>query len=79
LPIPQHEIEIHAANTHIIPADDIIRRQLSNIKVGQLVKIKGLLVEAKRANGWHWRSSLSREDVGNGACELIYVTQLSAS
>ncbi|CAN1540758.1 hypothetical protein MCEKH45_01782 [Methylophilaceae bacterium] len=79
LPIPQHEIEIHAANTHIIPADDIIRRQLSSIKVGQLVKIKGLLVEAKRADGWHWRSSLSREDVGNGACELIYVTQLSAS
>lgn len=79
LPIPQHEIEIHAANTHIIPANDSVRRQLSNIKVGQLVKIKGLLVEAKRADGWRWRSSLSREDVGNGACELIYVTQLNAS
>ncbi len=79
LPISQHEIEIHAANTHIIPADNIIRRQLNNIRVGQLVKIKGLLVEAKSPDGWRWRSSLSRDDVGSGACELIYVTQLNVS
>lgn len=75
-PIPQREIEIHAANTHIIPANDAIKRQLSQIREGQLVKLKGLLVEAKRADGWHWRSSLSREDTGAGACEVMYVTEL---
>ncbi len=78
-PIPQREIEVHAANMHIIPANDTVKRQLSKIRTGQLVHIKGQLIEAKRADGWHWRSSLSREDTGNGACELMYVTDLSAN
>lgn len=78
MPTPQHEIEIHAANMHIIPANDAVKSQLKKIKVGQVVTIKGQLVEAKTAKGWTWRSSLSREDTGNGACELMYVTELSA-
>ena len=75
-PIPQRDIEIHASNMHIIPATDYVKRQLKDVRAGQLVKLKGQLVEAKRADGWHWRSSLSREDTGNGACELMYVTEL---
>jgi hypothetical protein len=78
-PIPQREIETHAANTHIIPANDTVKRQLSKIRPGQIVDIKGQLIEAKRPDGWHWRSSLSREDTGTGACELVYVTELSVS
>ncbi|HQO16731.1 MAG TPA: hypothetical protein PLG02_07185, partial [Methylotenera sp.] len=74
--IPQRQIEIHSANMHIIPANDSVKRQLSNVRQGQLVKIKGLLIEARRPDGWRWRSSLSREDTGNGACELMYVTEL---
>ena len=78
-PIPQHEIEIHAANMHIIPANDTVKRQLSKVRTGQLVSMNGQLIEAKRTDGWHWRSSLSREDTGNGSCELMYVTELSAN
>ena len=78
-PIPQREIEIHAANTHIIPANDTVKRQLSKIRTGQVVDIKGQLVEASRADGWRWRSSLSRDDTGAGACEVIYVTELNVS
>lgn len=75
-PIPRREIEIHSANTHIIPANDMIKRQLEAVRKGQIVKLKGQLVEAKRADGWYWRSSLTREDTGNGACEVMYVTEL---
>lgn len=75
-PIPQHDIEIHASNMHIIPATDFVKRQLKDVRKGQLVKLKGYLVEVKRADGWHWRSSLSRDDTGNGACELMYVSEL---
>ncbi len=28
---------------------------------------------AARPCGWHWRSSLTRDDTGPGACELVYV------
>jgi hypothetical protein len=78
-PIPQREIEIHAANTHIIPANDSVKRMLSKIRPGQIVDIKGQLIEAKRPDGWHWRSSLTREDTGAGACEVFYVTELRVS
>lgn len=78
-PIPQREIEIHAANTHIIPANDRVKQMLSKIRPGQIVDIKGQLIEAKRSDGWHWRSSLTREDKGAGACEVLYVTELSVS
>lgn len=76
-PIPQREIEIHAANMHIIPANDTIKQRLDNVRAGQVVHIKGQLVEVKKANGWHWRSSLTREDTGSGACELMYVTEFT--
>jgi hypothetical protein len=75
-PIPQREIEIHTANTHIIPANDSVKRRLDKIRPGQIVIIKGQLIEAKRSDGWHWRSSLTREDTGAGACEVVYVTEL---
>ena len=29
------------------------------------------------ADGWHWRSSLTREDDGNGACELVYTCAIT--
>ena len=78
-PIPQHEIEIHAANMHIIPANGTVKHQLNKVRAGQVVRIKGQLIEAKRADGWHWRSSLTREDTGSGACELMYVTELNVN
>jgi len=34
------------------------------------------LVEVKAQDGWTWRSSLSREDTGNGACELMLVEEV---
>ena len=43
------------------------------VRVGEIVELRGRLVEASRADGWHWRSSLSRDDSGAGACELMLV------
>jgi len=77
-PIPQREIETSAANMHLIPADSAIARQLDKMRVGQIVRLRGQLVRADAADGWHWTSSLSRDDTGSGACELFYVEQASA-
>lgn len=43
---------------------------------GHIVRFHGYLIEARRDDGWHWRSSLTRNDTGNGACELIWVEDL---
>ena len=72
-PVPREVIETSSANMHMIPADSQIEKTLKSIKAGQLVTISGYLVEAKAADGWRWKSSLSRSDTGRGACELVYV------
>lgn len=75
-PISLHEIAISSANMHIIPANKAIAQQLKDIKKGDLVYLKGALVEIKSSEGWTWRSSLSREDTGGGACELMRVDEV---
>ena len=59
-----------------LPADAGVRRALGRARVGQLVALDGYLVDANRADGWHWRTSLTRDDTGDGACELFYVTSV---
>lgn len=72
-PIPLREIIESSANMHMIPANDEIKQILERAKAGQFIKLQGQLVEVRRDDGWHWRSSLTRSDSGNGACELIFV------
>lgn len=76
-PIPRREIETHSANMHMIPADASVARALKRVRVGDVVTLDGDLVEADKPGGWRWRSSLTREDTGNGACELVYVQNLT--
>ena len=73
LPIPRREIETSSANMHLIPADPGIKRQLEKIHAGQVIRLEGFLVDATRPGGWHWNTSMNRNDTGAGACELIYV------
>ncbi|MEO6969109.1 MAG: hypothetical protein ABI132_11745 [Rhodanobacteraceae bacterium] len=76
-PIPRREIETHSANMHMIPADKLVQHDLAQVRVGDVITLDGLLVEADRPGGWRWRSSLTRDDTGDGACELVYIKDLS--
>ena len=71
-PIPRREIETHSANMHIIPANKSVKKKVLKAKEGQIVKFNGYLVRVI-GQDWNWKSSLSRNDTGDGACEVIYV------
>jgi hypothetical protein len=75
-PVPRDIIETHSANMHMIPANDDIERRLKSIRAGNLVRIKGYLVEVANQEGFRWKSSLTRSDTGAGACELVWVASL---
>jgi len=49
---------------------------MKHVRQGELVHLDGFLVDASRPDGWRWRSSLRRDDTGDGACELVYVEDL---
>lgn len=65
-----------AANMHVIPADSIVLTKLANARVGDLIVIEGELVDVVRNDGWRWNTSMTRDDQGGGACEVIYVTDV---
>jgi hypothetical protein len=76
-PIPRRDIETHSANMHMIPADAGVDHTLANVHTGNIITLHGKLVRIDSKDGWHWQSSLTREDTGDGACEVIYVEDLS--
>lgn len=76
-PIPRRDIERHSANMHLIPADDGVEDSIRATRPGDLVRFSGRLVEARGPDGWRWRSSLSRDDTGANACELVLVERFS--
>lgn len=75
-PIEPGVIARHSANTHLIPADSSVRKDLLNIERGQVVRLKGMLVNVEHPDGWKWRSSTTRADTGGGSCELMWVTEV---
>lgn len=77
-PIPRREIETSSANMHLIPATSEINSSLKKLRTGHIVRLRGYLVEARDDDGFVWKSSLSRADTGNHACELIWVEELDA-
>ncbi len=77
LPIPREAISNHSANMHMVPADKQVERALMSLREGEIVRIAGHLIRVDAPDGWHWVSSLTREDSGNGACELVWVREVS--
>lgn len=75
--ISKDEIIAHSTNVHVIPGTPEIDSRCKSLRSGELIHLSGELVEATRTDGFKWRSSLSRTDTGNGACELMLVTELS--
>ena len=75
-PIPRSEIVSHATNLHLIPSTSAIGSRCKSLRSGELIHLSGILVQATGPGIGAWRSSLTRTDDGNGACELVWVEQL---
>lgn len=76
LPLPAATISGHSANVHIIPASRLIEEKLDEVRVGEVLTLQGYLVSAEKPGLKPWNSSLTRTDVGDGACEIFYVERL---
>jgi len=76
-PAPEQQISASSSNMHMIPATRAIGRKLKDLRVGDIIKLDGLLVDVDHDSGWFWRTSMSREDTGAGACEIVFVESLS--
>ncbi|HVF34409.1 MAG TPA: hypothetical protein VND91_03740 [Candidatus Saccharimonadia bacterium] len=75
-PIPHDEIVRSSANMHFIPATPELAARLDSVRPGDVVVFRGKLVDARRRDGWNWRTSLRRDDTGAGSCEIVYLESL---
>ena len=73
LPIPLRSVQTHSANMHMVPANQLIADRLNDIREGDLIELSGQLIRADAPDGWRWISSLTRNDTGDGSCELVLV------
>ncbi len=73
-PIPRQEIIASSANMHMIPANPEAFHALRQVRSGDSVRLRGYLVNVDREDGWRWRTSMTRTDSGDGACEIVLVT-----
>jgi hypothetical protein len=76
-PISEEQIICHSTNVHVIPSNAEIASRCKSLRAGTIVHLAGLLVEASGPEIESWRSSLTRTDTGNGACELMWVEEMS--
>ncbi len=60
------------SNNHLVSADDRIRDQVSGVRVGDQIRIRGWLSNYTGPAGTRGTST-TRMDTGDGACETIYV------
>lgn len=76
-PLEPDQIAQNSANTHCIPADASVRKKLLAIRRHELVTLAGYLVEVSGPQGTTWRSSVTRDDIEGGACEILWVTDVT--
>jgi len=78
-PYQEEYIVSHSANTHIIPATKNVEEAALRVDRNDQILLEGLLVDVdggKTNETYWWHSSLSRDDTGDGSCELLYLKRL---
>lgn len=74
-PIPAQAITLNSSNIHMLAGDAATMASLKRLEVGDRVTLRGHLVDIEGEN-WAWRTSTTRTDTGQGACEIMLVHSL---
>jgi hypothetical protein len=65
------------SNNHLLSDKEHIRERIHHARIGDQIHLQGMLVNYQPQSKPNWirRTSTTRDDTGNGACEVIFVTQ----
>lgn len=65
------------SNNHLLADRSTVRDTINSARIGDQIRLKGFLVNygLKNNRQYERKSSLTRTDTGNGACETVFVEQ----
>ena len=75
-PVTPAELLRSCTNLHAIPASNLVRARLREVSRHEIVELTGYLVTVVHRDGREWKTSLSRDDEGMGACEVMWIEGL---
>lgn len=78
-PLTVHDLVVNAAHIHAIPANAEVDAQLARLRRGQVMTLHGYLVDVRGPRGFAWNTSLTREDTGDGACEIMWIEAIDGT
>lgn len=64
------------SNNHLITDDPRVRDVIDELEVGDQVRVRGWLAEYGEPGGPFRKTSTTRNDTGDGACETVYVAEM---
>ena len=65
-----------SANMHLIAANLWIKDEIKKLRAGHIITLTGQLVNVRLSDGQEIKTSLTRDDTGPGACEIMWVTNI---
>lgn len=65
------------SNNHLISDDELIRDRVSDLNIGDQIRVRGSLASYGSSGGGKRGTSTTRLDSGDGACETIYVSDFT--
>jgi len=76
-PFDVNAFAVNSANSHIIPANDNVKKAAAQTSKGDIIKVDGYLVNVTtQSRDFIWKTSLTRDDRNGGACEIIYAKSI---
>ena len=61
------------SNNHLLSNDEFIRDQVTDIQIGDQIRVRGWLASYGSEGGGKRGTSTTRNDTGDGACETIFI------
>lgn len=77
-PVTGSYISEHSANVHVIPASENLAAVIRELEPNDLVRMEGMLVDVEAGAAdepelQRFQTSLTRSDIGDSSCEILYV------
>lgn len=63
------------SNNHLLAGDETVQERIRSVRIGDQISLRGMLVNYSPAGHPDIvrKTSLVRDDIGNGACEVVFV------